>query len=86
MHLRDFLRATSKAQRHEVATSAGTSVAYLYQLAGGHRRNPGANIALGIENATRKLHEKNPSIPVVTVASLAQGAPIKVGAGETASH
>jgi hypothetical protein len=36
--LREWLGSTSVNEREIVAVSAGTSVAYLYQLAGGHRR------------------------------------------------
>lgn len=38
MTMTEFLRAASKRERAEVAERCGTSVAYLYQLAGGHRR------------------------------------------------
>jgi hypothetical protein len=72
MTLKEFLRAASKEQRQEVADAAGTSVGYLYQLAGGHRRNPGTHIALGIESATKKLNQRCRGVPVVTVESLAQ--------------
>ncbi len=69
--LQKFLRVATNAERELVASEAGTSVAYLYQLAGGHRKNPGAALAAGIERSTRALHKANPSrIPVVTVMTL----------------
>lgn len=37
MNMTEFLRAASKRERAEVAERCGTSVSYLYQLAGGHR-------------------------------------------------
>lgn len=37
MKMTEFLRAASKRERAEVAERCGTSVSYLYQLAGGHR-------------------------------------------------
>jgi len=70
MTLKEFMRSATKAQRQEVAEAAGTSVGYLYQLAGGHRRNPGTHIAVGIESATRQLHARCQT-PIVTVESLA---------------
>lgn len=36
--IRDWLHAAPNAERERVATEAGTSVAYLWQLAGGHRK------------------------------------------------
>jgi len=74
--LKDFLRATPPETRVQVAATAGTTVAYLYQLAGGHRTNPGVDIALGIERATAVLHAADPSIPLVRVEDLVRaGAP-----------
>lgn len=72
--LQEFLRAATQDERNRVATACGTSVGYLYQLAGGHRRNPSAALAVAIERATRNLHEQHPErIPVVTVEALAAG-------------
>lgn len=53
MDLRDFLRSTrdNPAERERVAASAGTSVAYLWQLAGGHSR-ASADMAVRIEQAS----------------------------------
>lgn len=36
--LREWLHGATDAERERVATAAGTSVAYLWQLAGGHRK------------------------------------------------
>ena len=37
-----IMKRLSPEQREELAMRAGTSVGYLYQLAGGHRENPRA--------------------------------------------
>lgn len=37
-HLRGWLAKTPEPRRKEVADKAGTSVGYLWQLAGGHRK------------------------------------------------
>lgn len=73
--LSEFLRASSADERERCARKAGTSVAYLYQLAGLHRTNPGVEIALGIEQATAELHrESDGRLPVVTMKDLAMAA------------
>lgn len=53
MNVRDFLRSTRKdpAERERVAACAGTSVAYLRQLAGGHSR-ASAEMAIRLEQAS----------------------------------
>lgn len=72
--LQEFLRAATADEREGVAAEAGTSVGYLYQLAGGHRRNPSAALAVAIQRATQRLHDAHPGrIPVVTVEALAAG-------------
>lgn len=38
MQLREWMRAASDSERERLATEASTSVAYLWQLAGGHRK------------------------------------------------
>lgn len=52
MDLREWLHAATGEEREEMARAASTSVAYLYQLAGGHRR-ASANMAIAIETATQ---------------------------------
>lgn len=37
-HLREWLAKTPADRREEVAKQAGTSVGYLWQLSGGHRK------------------------------------------------
>lgn len=70
--LSDFLRIASPEQRERCATLAGTSVGYLYQLAGCHRRNPSATLALRIAEATETLHrETEGRLPIVTAEQLA---------------
>lgn len=36
--LREWLHGSTEAERERLAKDAGTSVAYLWQLAGGHRK------------------------------------------------
>jgi hypothetical protein len=38
MKMRDFLKSRSNAEREMVAAKAGTSVDYLWQISGGHRK------------------------------------------------
>ncbi len=52
MKLADYIRITTRRERLRVARCCGTTVAYLYQIAGGHRR-PGVPLSLRLEEATR---------------------------------
>ena len=52
--LNEFLREASKRERAQVAEACGTSVPYLYQLAGGHRR-ASPQMAILLEAATREV-------------------------------
>ena len=71
--LSDFLRAATPEERERCAQKAGTSVMYLYQLAGAHRKNPGVMIAMGIEQATKEMHEESGGrLPVITMHDLAE--------------
>lgn len=88
--LADFLRAATPEEREQCATKAGTSVQYLYQLAGLHRTNPGVQIAVGIERATTEMsRESDGRLPVVTALDLAEMARMAdfddVGCGDEAS-
>lgn len=56
--LAQFLRDATPAERTRCATLAGTSVGYLYQLAGCHRPRPSADLAMLLEEATTKLSEE----------------------------
>ena len=58
MEMRDFLRASDKRERADVAVVCNDSVAYLYQLAGGHRF-ASAYMAMRIEKATRRVAERS---------------------------
>lgn len=51
MDVKTFLKTSTKAEREEVARAAGTSVSYLWQLAGGHR-NPSKVMAEKLEKAS----------------------------------
>ena len=71
--LSEFLRAATADERETCAAKAGTTVSYLYQLAGLHRTNPGVQIALGIERATSEMATSTDGrVPVVTAEDLAQ--------------
>lgn len=88
--LADFLRAATPEEREQCAVKAGTSVQYLYQLAGLHRTNPGVQIAIGIERATTEMSQGSDGrLPVVTVTDLAEMARMvdfdNVGCGDEAS-
>lgn len=54
MNLKTWLKHTSRRERERVAQHAGTTLAYLDQLAGGHR-NPSPALARRLEQASR-LH------------------------------
>lgn len=47
-----FLKDATPDERSRVASNAGTSVAYLYQLAGCHRKSTSASLAIALEQAT----------------------------------
>jgi hypothetical protein len=70
--LADWLRAATPGQRTRCATLAGTSVSYLYSLAGGHRRTISARLAFQVEDAMRGLAQQTRGrLPVVTARELA---------------
>lgn len=52
--MRTFLKTTSKTERERVAKEAETTVAYLFQLAGGHRE-PSVKLAMRLEKASGGL-------------------------------
>lgn len=67
-----WLRAADASERERCARLAGTTVNYLYALAGGHREVPKANLAFNIEDATRTLHDETSGrLPVVAARELA---------------
>ena len=51
MDVKTFLKTATREDREQVARAAGTSVAYLKQLAGGHR-NPSKHLAERLERAS----------------------------------
>ena len=54
----EFLREADKRERAEVAVVCNDSVAYLYQVAGGHR-HASAYMAMRLEEATRRVAERS---------------------------
>lgn len=67
-----FLQAATPEQRERCASLAGSTVGYLYQLAGCHRPNPRARLAMRLEEATRVLSKETRGVlPVVTASQLA---------------
>lgn len=67
-----LLRECSAEERERLAQDAGTTVNYLYSLAGCHRGTPNATLAVGIEDASRRLSkETRGRTRVVTVRELA---------------
>lgn len=67
-----WLRMASEDERVRLAALADTKVGYLYLLATCERKNPGAKLALAIEDGTRLLHEETGGrLPIVTVRTVA---------------
>ena len=58
MDMLAFLRAANKSERSDVADVCNGSVAYLYQLAGGHR-HASAIMAVRLERATGRVAERS---------------------------
>lgn len=70
--LTELLRACTAEERKQLAIRSGTSVNYLYLLAGCHRERIGATLALAIEDASKELHDLTMgATPVVTARELA---------------
>ena len=57
-------------QREEFALVAGTSVSYLYQLAGCNRKSCRAKLAKGISGATGHMHRRYDT-PTISMEALA---------------
>lgn len=69
--LAEWMRIASPDERDRLATLAGTSVNYLYQLAA-CRREPKVGLAFEIERATQEMHaETTGRLPVVTAQDIA---------------
>lgn len=56
--LLELLRECTADDREWLAESVGTSVNYLYSLAGCHRSGPSAELAFALEDASRDLRKK----------------------------
>lgn len=70
--LAEWLRKATPDERTRMATLAGTTVSYLYQLAGGHRGVPKSDLAFSIEDATFVLNKYTGGrLPVITARELA---------------
>lgn len=70
--LMTLLRALTDEERTAFAAEAGTTVNYLYALAGCHRGQPRAALAVGIEDASRSWHTKSGGrTPLVTIREIA---------------
>ena len=70
--LLDFLQAASSDERERCALLAGTTVNYLYQLAGCNRQQAGSDLALRIEDATTTMNiETSGRLPAISVRELA---------------
>lgn len=71
--LMTLLRACADdAERTLFAERAGTTVNYLYALAGCHRGQPRVSLAIGIEDAAKWLHKHTKKrTPLVTARDLA---------------
>lgn len=76
--LADWLRLASQEQRLRAAQLAGTSVAYLYSLAGSHRKCPRADKAFLLEDAFATLHEETSgALPKITARQIAMMSDLK---------
>lgn len=54
MNIYDWMEAASAEERERLAIEAKTSVAYLHQLKGGHRK-PSRSLAERLETASNKI-------------------------------
>ena len=68
--LEKFLKTATPDERLVVATHAGTTVNYLYQIASGERA-PSVSIAVGIEQGTRAVRSHRRRAQLVTCEDLA---------------
>lgn len=62
MDCRAFLKTTPPEERIRVAERAGTTVAYLKQIAGGHSR-PSADLAVRLELASGRRMTREELLP-----------------------
>lgn len=67
-----LLRLLTDEQRTAFAADAGTTVSYLYALAGCQRQSAGSTLALAIESASKRLNKASRGkTPVVCMQQLA---------------
>lgn len=67
-----LLRECSPEERDQLAAQAGTTVNYLYGLGTCKRESPNARLAIGIEDASRRLNKETKGrTRIVTVRELA---------------
>lgn len=59
-----ILRGLTPAQRSEFAKLAGTSVSYIYQLAGGKHTSPRTVLARGLADASVVMAQKYGTLPI----------------------
>lgn len=72
MPLAVFLATADEATADALAAYANTTRSYLRHLARGYgNRKPGVELAVKIEEFTRKANRKNPKLPIVTCEDLA---------------
>lgn len=70
--LLDLLRMMKSEEQTAFAHLAGTERGYLYQVAGGHRKNISVQLAFGIEDASRQISKQSGGhYPIVTARMLA---------------
>ena len=67
-----LLQVASSDEKHRLAALTGTTLNYLYQVAGCHREAPSAALAFAIEDASRIIaQESDGRLFVVTAREIA---------------
>ncbi len=67
-----LLRDLTPVQRKTLADNAGTKVSYLYALGSCQRESCRTDLAMRIEEASRKMHDETLGLtPIVTMQQLA---------------
>lgn len=70
--LSDLLRDATPDERDRLARLAGTTVNYLYQVAGCHRPRPSAEFAVALADASMTLNKATKGrLPILTVREIA---------------
>lgn len=65
-----WLKMASVEQKKQLAEGAGTTVNYLYQIAGGSRPNISLKLAHLISRNTIIINKESPSLPYVSLDDL----------------